>query len=950
MIFKKLHITIVSIFVWSFSFAQQYTNYTTKEGLPSNHVYKITQDANGFIWFATDKGLVKYNGNQMKTFTTKNGLATNDVWGLFTTPDAKVWYLSKASKLGYIKNDSVFAFESEDKNEIFYPSNTSQIGNKIILSSSTKTHQLIHNKWKLIFKSPIAINPGKIYIENSKVAYLETNVLDSIKIVFKDGKKKEIKKIQNIINKIHSKGQVTDSLYYFSNDKEYAIINLNTAKLYRRTFKNEIGIDKSEFTRINLVNNQLQITGRGFVGILDANFHITKTTLFPEKLKAHFGFIDKNENIWFATFNNGIYKLPKVKQGIKYVLENQKIIKTNNVNHHLIANITNKGFYKYNSRNKIFTPYIIDKEYIYNSKYIKELETAYYISKNKITSVKKGKTKQFDFSKVLNEKNQTAKNIIYFNNKLYGSFSFGINQLNPQNLKIEKTYYQSGINNFLEFQKKLCIATTSGLKLFENEKITTVDFKNINFNKSILSLNKISNSLLLLNTDGFGSYITDLTSMIQLPESEFLIVNNAFVEDNTIWLATNSGILKYIKKNENYTLEKKFTIVDGLPSNNINDVTIDKNELLVSTNSGIAIVPKNQKMSPHLLDIYIEKATYNNHFITDNQSTFKYQQDNILNFTISEIDFSDDISKIKYQYKLSPSQKKWTTSITNNFNYTNLKPGEYTLYIEKKNIKKQLYFTIQPLWYQTIYFKIFIILIACLFLYLINKRNKKKYEYKVKQKAKIQQKLAEQELYALRSQMNPHFVFNSLNAIQYFITNNEIDLSEKYLVKFAQLIRLFFEFSSKKYLTLEKEIDLLKRYLEIEKMRFGEEFHYHFEIDKKLNTNTLIPTMLVQPIVENAVNHGIFHNNRKGNLVVSFLFIDANTYKVSIKDDGIGIKKAQEIKAKSIKKHNSKSTSIISERIQLLNKSKKWIVSMKTIDLTADHKTGTQVDLTFKKL
>jgi sensor histidine kinase YesM len=161
---------------------------------------------------------------------------------------------------------------------------------------------------------------------------------------------------------------------------------------------------------------------------------------------------------------------------------------------------------------------------------------------------------------------------------------------------------------------------------------------------------------------------------------------------------------------------------------------------------------------------------------------------------------------------------------------------------------------------------------------------------------------------------------------------------------------MFFDNSSKKYLTLENEVDLLKRYLEIEKMRFGEDFHYKFKIDKKLNNNTLIPTMLLQPIVENAVNHGIFHNNRNGNLLISFIYIDTNSFKVSVIDDGIGIKKSQEIKANSLKKHNSKSTSIINDRLQLLNQSKEWVVSMKTIDLTENNKTGTKVDLTFKKI
>ena len=91
---KKLHITLIIILIWSFSFAQQYTNYSTKNDLPSNHIYKITQDYKGFIWFITDKGIVKYNGTTFKTFTTKEGLPTNDIWDIKITPDNKIWYFN----------------------------------------------------------------------------------------------------------------------------------------------------------------------------------------------------------------------------------------------------------------------------------------------------------------------------------------------------------------------------------------------------------------------------------------------------------------------------------------------------------------------------------------------------------------------------------------------------------------------------------------------------------------------------------------------------------------------------------------------------------------------------------------------------------------------------------------------------------------------------------------
>jgi ligand-binding sensor domain-containing protein len=116
----KLHITLVLLVVWSFVFSQQYTNYSLKDGLPSNHMYRITQDYDGFIWTITDKGMSKFYGKTFKNFTIKDGLPSNDIWQISITPDNKTWFFSKTNKLGYIENDIVYSFPL-DRNKIFFP-------------------------------------------------------------------------------------------------------------------------------------------------------------------------------------------------------------------------------------------------------------------------------------------------------------------------------------------------------------------------------------------------------------------------------------------------------------------------------------------------------------------------------------------------------------------------------------------------------------------------------------------------------------------------------------------------------------------------------------------------------------------------------------------------------------------------------------------------------------
>ncbi len=185
------------------------------------------------------------------------------------------------------------------------------------------------------------------------------------------------------------------------------------------------------------------------------------------------------------------------------------------------------------------------------------------------------------------------------------------------------------------------------------------------------------------------------------------------------------------------------------------------------------------------------------------------------------------------------------------------------------------------------------------------------------------------ELKALRTQMNPHFVFNSLAAIQYYIINNNYEASEKFLVKFSVLIRQFFELSKEDEITIETEISLLRNYLDLETLRFKEKLNYTINIDRNLDTkNSRIPTMLLQPITENAVNHGIFNKVGKGILCINFLYIDKLTFRVEIIDDGVGF-----LKTKKEKTGKVKSTSILEDRLYFLNLSKKWSIQYSTEEL-----------------
>ncbi len=178
--------------------------------------------------------------------------------------------------------------------------------------------------------------------------------------------------------------------------------------------------------------------------------------------------------------------------------------------------------------------------------------------------------------------------------------------------------------------------------------------------------------------------------------------------------------------------------------------------------------------------------------------------------------------------------------------------------------------------------------------------------------------VTELELRTLQLQMNPHFVFNALNAIQSFILTRDSISANNYLSKFANLIRLFLDSSRSKYIALPDEIKLLSLYVEMEMLRFDNKFDFHLHIAPDVNRFFDLPTMILQPFIENAINHGLRYKDSKGNLYIDF-FNQGKYLVCRIQDDGVGREKARKIQSKSRNGYKSQGLKITEERLNIFN-------------------------------
>ncbi|MEL6535549.1 MAG: histidine kinase, partial [Bacteroidota bacterium] len=198
-------------------------------------------------------------------------------------------------------------------------------------------------------------------------------------------------------------------------------------------------------------------------------------------------------------------------------------------------------------------------------------------------------------------------------------------------------------------------------------------------------------------------------------------------------------------------------------------------------------------------------------------------------------------------------------------------------------------------------------------------------------------------LKSLRSQMNPHFIFNSLNSINGFIASQETREANKYLTDFSRMMRMVLDNSAKDFVPLDEELSAMSLYLKLEHVRFQDRFNYQFNVADSITPHQhRIPPMLVQPYIENAIWHGLRYKESMGQLLVSFEQNETHLV-LRITDDGIGRAQSQKLKTANQKQHNSMGMKNTEERITLLNRLYKQPITVQIADLTSGSHPGTEV-------
>lgn len=923
---------------------------TEKEGLPDKEFYDIIEDNNGLIWLAADKGLFSYDGNTYKSHTHQDQIGLS-VFSLTKDAKNKVWFTNLANQIFYIEKDKVQLFTNVKE---YFKGNlvTLKIHNHLLIVSTI--HKLLIfdlNTNKIVFKK---ITKKDSYfnsfplIKNDSIFFVNGDF--DITIIDKSfnlnrSNKKVIKKIKHPISGFGTFKEFKNEYFSTFNTTTGSLINF---KIDFKKSKTNLITDLPKGIRIHhleiIENSFFYGTNRGiFVCELKDNKikvvqHLLPNTQATKILKDSLG------NLWITTLKRGLFIIPNLKlktnfettgfNGINriykgkfdelFLIGNNKEIyrfsyALNQIDTIPFKNVSSIKYFFYNPNQKKYFIKLSD-----NNLSLFDLQKKHFILKKRYSS------------EIIKDHQYINEDEFLLTTNL--RISKAILSKKEINFKLEEKI-RGYVCYYHKKTKESYFATVDGLFAFDE-----------NFNKSIIKYNDANIYIKeIVSTDNGdiwclsfknGIYkISNNKVVAHYTTKNGLLTNtNSFIKqhNNSIWIAGEKGIQNLdIKSNTFRNLTQK----DGIPSYNFTGLEVIENNVYIATQKELfsfnskTVFDKQSSTNfqPYFTSIIIDDKNQ------PIQSNYKVPNDNQKITIVYNTNGFLSSENNTYKYRLFDTDEKkvtWQTNTSqeNVINYNRLSEGEYTFQLKAINSQneseiKEIKFSVAGIFYEQWWFyaSLTLGLVSLFYVYI----NKQKNRFQEKQILILEKQNKELEnvflkLESLRSQMNPHFVFNALNSIQDYIINNQKNLAADYLGKFADLIRMYLDQSAKKEITLSEEIETLSSYLELEKLRFEEKLTYKIEVAKNVQIDEIkIPTILVQPYVENALKHGLLHKKTNGKLSVEFSLNNTNCLVITVTDNGVGREKSSAIKAKQISRHKSFATKATKNRLELLNYNKK---------------------------
>lgn len=972
--------------------AMQY-NININNGLPSDHVYWVNVDRYGYLWISTENGIVKYNGYQSRVYNLLDGMPNCDIWGAIEDKKGRMWLYSISNDIGYIykdkykkayikdtfpriyprqiqedstgiiflnpsnhnpsaftlckeRNDTIYDLQTEniirmsdtdlfgkqmmhrqflsDKNELlevtdkyilkidfthhppgliklctypkdFFsnkkPSMTALFGSYIITCNEninilnykdSSTKKILLNNLQEHFIT-ITDNAEKIYVHSNRATYIFNEKMDLIETIH----------IDSLLKNRSISG--SNFIFLFDNDFWQRIIGTTDNGLYINFYSPK-----------HFIKAPYDLTGYKYVGITKDS-----TCCWWNKSKLILACINKKDHITYHKFGT-FYNV-------------KKIVPYNNTRSLLLAD--DNTYWLENGTKKI-TPLFKDYKYFID---LYSKQKINFFSKNMLFTcrdvVVAPDTSVFFISYIPSTYNCKFSHDSVFANTIDYDRETGI-------------VFDSLHNDLWTYSDSKVMIYHRNTNKFDTLKniFNSLGLRNV---EKILIDNKYGNvflkdfhKLFIYNYPS-GDY-RELFTNYRLDNTRMMLYNNTLVISGSFGILTSK--IDGVAKIEQPILYEN---VKNVAYNYVSGMHIINANAIINSDNGTYSVRLSDTVLPGNEKDFSSSERYK-FILTYADSTRRIHTWDTVNMTQKNHLLQFDIinpygnGTLKYQYKIQDVDSDWRTLNSNELHINELPAGKYyTLSVMAydnvwKSNEMKLHIFIIPYWWQTSLGKkllaaiLIIILIVLVFSIVIitnrviTKKNLKK------------NLLLELELRSIYAQINPHFIFNTLGAALSFIDNKKLDEAYTHISKFSRLLRAYLKSSRNKLIAVKDEITNLRNYIDLQRTRFDNKFDYDIVVDDNIDIEkTYLPSLLLQPIVENAITHGLFHMDSGGNLRIDFKYEKANdTLICIINDNGVGREQAKLIEANSELKRQSYGDQLVKDLIRIFNDYEKMHVNI----------------------
>ena len=915
-----------------------YQNFSVQNGLINSNVYDITQDSIGYMWLATENGISRFNGIDFENYSLSNLNVNSFISSIYSTKNGDVYFGCGINGIYQLESIS-------GKIKKINKSDVSQSNQIIIKDDYLISLHEYHNYDFLKISDGTFLSVDSISLNNSINKALSMIKLKNNRILlgrsdglyeFKNGYQQKLI-IKGFKNKpVYSIYENKNGHIYLGSDgmiykiKEDVVYDSSVVVTGEELRVRNIIVDKEAHLWFNVWGTRdiYMISGAAIINVSEKlnlkNASVTKM------------FLDNTGNIWAGMLGKGVYLftnfyLLNYPSSADLPASNiKKIIKSSN-GKFLLG--TNDGIGVLDPHSKTITSY---KQMPEMTQYVRKIipvgQNNYVIA---ITDIRLNKPFLKDYAlthEPVHIRYSHGSSLWSDSSALWvGNWDNSIIQYQLPDFKfirkIDSVFTNESsklrINSILKDNyNRFWIGSQQGYQIMTNN-CELVDFPKTKFKSEISNIIALpSNRILIVSHNGFEIFQNNETV------SKIECVFNMNIENTTCVSVTGNDEFLVGTKDGLYFIENNtrnlLTIHDGILSDEINEIYLDSLSriAIVGTTEGVMELQLN-KLKASLIatykidDVFIKIG--DSLFRPEKELNLSYKQ-NSFTLKFHTFNYTNPV-KIKYQYRLDNGE--WNLAPTREIQFASLEPGSHIIQIRSGTSSASwgptydLLINISPPFYRTLWFYFLTSVGAFLLVFIFIKKQLNKIRIKQEEKSATQQKLIELQQKALASNLNPHFIFNSLNSIQHFINSHNSAEANDYLSKFSRLMRMQLNMADKSFITLHEEISRLEFYLSLEQMRFGEKLTWQINVDPAIDPYMLeIPNMIIQPFIENAIWHGIMPSSVPGHILLNLEISSNQTLLITVTDNGVGY---GQNKTTTDPKHESKGVKLITDRLTLLD-------------------------------